>query len=165
MPLVRRTAYEPGHRAKFLVIVDETPECGRAVYFAARRAARTGVDVVLLSVVSSTEFQSWLGVGEALKAEAEEEAATHLARAARQVEKITGRRPEQVVRAGLKADEVLRVIEEDSDIALLVLAAGTGKEGPGPLVSMLASAAGANFPIPVAIVPGHLGDAEIDAVA
>jgi hypothetical protein len=43
-----------------------------------------------------------------------------------------------------------------------VLAAGTGKEGPGPLVSNLAKTAGA-FPIPVAIVPGHLSDEEIDA--
>ena len=55
---------------------------------------------------------------------------------------------------GAKADAVIRLIEEDEDIALLVLAAGTGAEGPGPLVSMLATSAGAQFPVPVAIVPG-----------
>jgi hypothetical protein len=44
----------------------------------------------------------------------------------------------------------------------LVLAAGTGKEGPGPLVSNLAKTAG-TFPIPVAVVPGHLSDEDIDA--
>ena len=43
-----------------------------------------------------------------------------------------------------------------------ILAAGTGKEGPGPLVSNLAKTAG-TFPIPVAIVPGHLSDDDIDA--
>ena len=43
-----------------------------------------------------------------------------------------------------------------------MLAAGTGKEGPGPLVSSLAKTAG-TFPIPVAIVPGHLSDEDIDA--
>ena len=36
---------------------------------------------------------------------------------------------------------------------MLVLAAGTGEEGPGPLVSDLRETAG-EFPIPVAIVPG-----------
>ena len=46
--------------------------------------------------------------------------------------------------------------------ATTVLAAAAGKDGPGPLVSGLAKIAG-NFPIPVAIVPGHLSDDEIDA--
>ena len=46
-----------------------------------------------------------------------------------------------------------------------VLAAGTGREGPGPLVSALAGKSSASFPIPVAIVPGHLEDEEIDALA
>ncbi|MFY8153124.1 MAG: universal stress protein, partial [Hyphomicrobiales bacterium] len=36
----RRTSYEPGHKPNFLLIIDDTPECDRALYFAARRAAR-----------------------------------------------------------------------------------------------------------------------------
>ena len=49
-------------------------------------------------------------------------------------------------------------------ISILVLAAAAGKDGPGPLVSGLAKTAG-DFPIPVAIVPGNLSDAELDAMA
>jgi hypothetical protein len=45
-----------------------------------------------------------------------------------------------------------------------VLAAGAGKEGPGPLVASVAKSAG-TFPIPVAIVPGHLSDDQLEAVA
>ena len=37
-----------------------------------------------------------------------------------------------------------------------MLAAGTGKDGPGPLVSTLAGKAAATFPIPIVIVPGSL---------
>jgi len=48
--------------------------------------------------------------------------------------------------------------------AVLVLAAGTAKEGPGPLVSAFVGRAGAN-PIPITIVPGGLSDSEIDALA
>ena len=59
---------------------------------------------------------------------------------------------------------MLKLIDEDEDIALLILAAGTGSEGPGPLVSSLAKSAG-DFPIPVAIVPGHLSDEELDAMS
>jgi hypothetical protein len=49
-------------------------------------------------------------------------------------------------------------------VAILVLAAAPGKEGPGPLVSSVAKNAG-DFPIPVAIVPGHLSDEELDAMS
>ena len=30
----KRRSYEAGHKPKFLVIIDDTPECDRAVYFA-----------------------------------------------------------------------------------------------------------------------------------
>jgi nucleotide-binding universal stress UspA family protein len=77
---------------------------------------------------------------------------------------ITGVMPQRVIREGDKAQEVLNLIEDDEDIAALVLAAATSKEGPGPLVSRLAKNAG-DFPIPVAIVPGHLSDEELDALS
>jgi hypothetical protein len=44
-----------------------------------------------------------------------------------------------------------------------VLATSTAKEGPGPLVATVATAA--HYPIPVTIVPGSLSDAEIDSLA
>ena len=45
---LKRRSYEAGHKPKFLVVIDETPECDRAVYFASRRAARIGASVVML---------------------------------------------------------------------------------------------------------------------
>ena len=56
------------------------------------------------------------------------------------------------------------MIDEDEDIFILVLAAGIGAEGPGPLVTTIGRTAG-DYPIPVAIVPGHLTDDEIDALS
>ena len=38
------------------------------------------------------------------------------------------------------------------------------KDGPGPLITSIAKTAG-TFPIPVAIVPGHLSDADLEAMA
>ncbi len=46
----------------------------------------------------------------------------------------------------------------------LVLAAGVGALVPGPLVSNLGTTAG-SFPIPMAIVPGHLSDEDLDAMS
>ena len=46
-----------------------------------------------------------------------------------------------------------------------MLAAGTDKEGPGPLVTALAGKAVGTFPVPITIVPGHLDDETIAAIA
>ena len=69
-----RRSYEAGHRPKFLVVIDETPECDKALYFAARRAGRIGADLLMLWVINPPDYQHWMGVGDLMKAEAEEEA-------------------------------------------------------------------------------------------
>ena len=78
----KRRSYEAGHKPKFLVVIDDTPECDRAVYFASRRAARVAVTVVMLRVVIETHDrnQQWIGVADIMKAEAHEEANTMLAK-------------------------------------------------------------------------------------
>lgn len=161
----RRRSYETGHRPKFLAVVDTSEECDKAVRFAARRCARVGAKIVLLGVVTPPEHETWLGVGDVMREEAEEAAQKLLDRAAEQVRSLAGLEPEIVIRTGEKADELLELIEADEDISLLVLAAGTSRDGPGPLVTALAGKSVSSFPIPVAIVPGHLEDEEIDALA
>jgi nucleotide-binding universal stress UspA family protein len=161
----KRRSYEAGHSPKFLVVIDNTPECDRALYYASRRALRIGSTVTMLRVIEMHDRnQQWLGVADIMRAEAHEEAKTVLDRATARASKITGVVPEQVIREGDTAEEVLKLIEEDEDIAALILAANSEGEDPGPLVSSLARTAG-TFPIPVAIVPGHLSDSDIDAMA
>src|SRR5215510_3252652 len=95
-------------------------------------------------------------------AEQQEAANAALDKFAARAKEIAQITPDRVIREGSTAEEIVKLIDEDADIGILVLAAGTGKEGPGPLVSNLAKTAG-TFPIPVALVPGHLSDDEIDA--
>jgi nucleotide-binding universal stress UspA family protein len=161
----KRRSYESGHQAKFLVVVDDTPECDRALYFASRRAARVGINVIMLRVIDTHDRnQQWLGVADIMRAEAHEEANAALDRAGARASSITAVMPERVIREGEKAEEILKLIEEDEDIALLILAASSGTEGPGPLVASLAKTAG-TFPIPVAIVPGHLSDEDLESMS
>lgn len=160
---LRRRAYEPGHRPKLLIVVDETPECARAVLFAARRVRRTGAHVQMLAITPPEDGQPWLGIGNLMQAEAEAEANARLDAAAAIIRREAGFEPERVIRAGEGAEAVLAQIEEDEDIVSLMLAAGTGNHGPGPLVSHLAREA-ANFPVPVTIIPGGLADADFDAL-
>jgi nucleotide-binding universal stress UspA family protein len=161
----KRRSYETGHRPKFMVVIDETPECSRAIHFAARRAARTGASLIMLAVVDPPDNFEWIGVGEAMIAEAQESARKNLDAAAREARSAAGVDPEQTILVGEKATAITKLIDSDEDISFLVLAAGTGKEGPGPLVSTIAGKAASTFPIPVVIVPGSLTDEEIDALA
>jgi nucleotide-binding universal stress UspA family protein len=161
----KRRSYESGHSPKFLVVIDDSPECDRAVYFASRRALRTGASVLMLRVIETQDRnQQWLGVADIMRAEAHEEANAILDRHAARISSITGVQPQRVIREGAKVDELLALIEEDEDIAALVLAAAETKEGPGPLVSSFAKSAG-TFPIPVAVVPGHLSDEDLDSMS
>ena len=148
-----------------MVVVDETPECHRAVHFAARRASRTGASMIMLAAVDPPDDFEWIGVGEAMIAEAQEEAEKRLDEAAKEARSAAGLDPERLVLVGDKAASIAKAIEEDEDISFLVLAAGTGKEGPGPLVTTIAGKAASTFPIPIVIVPGSLTDEEIDALA
>ncbi len=148
---------------KFLAVVDGTPEAHAALRFVARRAHGTGGKVAFLLVLEPGEFEHWLGVGSLMKEEAREEAERILGECSALVELLGGEKPETHVREGQLAEEILKLIGEDSTISTLVLASGAGKTGPGPLVSAIAVGK-LGLHIPVTIVPGALSDDEIDAL-
>jgi nucleotide-binding universal stress UspA family protein len=160
--VARRSSREEGHRRKFLAIIDDTPECGRAVAYAARRARSTGGAIVLLYVVKNSDFQHWLGVGDIMRAEARDNAQAELEKHANVVRSDVNIDAELAIREGMPHEAIRELVDEDRDIAILVLAAGNGKDGPGPLVQSLAAATGGGFPIPVTIIPFGLTDEEID---
>ena len=153
-----------GHRRKFMAVIDGTPECQRAVHYAGRRAKNSNGGLVLVYVIPEGDFQQWLGVEEIMRAEAREEAEAVVAKSAQAVRETIGIEPEIVIREGSAAEQINMVIEEDRDIAILVLAASSAKEGPGPLVSSVAGK-GAAFPIPVTVLPDTLSNEELDALA
>jgi nucleotide-binding universal stress UspA family protein len=146
-------------------VVDDSAEWDRAVYYASRWALRAGGGVVMLRLIETDDQnQQWLGVADIMRAEAHEEANAALDRAAGRANGIAAITPERVIREGDATEQILDVIDHDLDIAMLVLAASPGAEGPGPIITMMAEAAG-SFPIPVVIVPGDLSDADIDALS
>jgi len=159
----KRRSYEAGHKRKYLVVIDDTEECDRAVYWAARRAGRTKSGVVMLRVIEPGDRnQQWLGVADLMMAEQMEAAKKTLDKYAARAEGIAKVKVDRVIREGVASEAILKLIDEDADIGILVLAAGTDTDNPGPLVSNIGKSAG-TFPIPLAIVPGHLSDEEIDA--
>ena len=112
----RRRSYEAGHKPKWLVVIDDTPECDRAVYFASRRAARVGAGVIMLRVIETHDRnQQWMGVADIMKAEAHEEATASLDKYATRANGI----------AGITAE--MRRLKDDVAYIDQVLADGAGR--------------------------------------
>ena len=136
-----------------------------ALYYANRRAQSTGGRVAMLRVIPRDESHALASVEALMREEARQEAEQLLQRLARTVIEQTGAIPVLYLREGSVRDELLSLIAEDPTISILVLAAGTGPDGPGPLVSFLAGKAVGKLRVPVTIVPGNLTHAQIDAIS
>ena len=149
----------------FLVVVDESEELQAALHYAARRAAHTGGRIALLYVSEPSEVQHWVAIENLAREERREEAEQLLQRLCEEIAPIAGRMPIVYIREGRRRDELLALIAEEPSISILVLAAGTGPEGPGPLITYLMGPAAARLRIPITIVPGGLTLAQLDAVS
>src|SRR6202035_1541647 len=151
----QRRSYETGHKPKCLVIVDDTAEWDRAVYYASRWAIRVGGGVVMLRIIEiEDQNQQWLGVADIMRAEAHEDANAALDRAAGRANGIAAITPELEIREADRTEQILDVIDKADNPA---------PEEPGPLITMIASAAGW-LSIPVHTISGDLRDEHIDAI-
>lgn len=148
---------------KFLVVLDDSRECLNAMRFAAMRAAHTGGGVKVLSIIAPDEFNHWIGVADIMREEARERIHAHFEVFAKWMRDRQGVDPELVIREGETVAEIVAQIQEDSEIGVLVLGAGTEKKGPGPLVSQLSRSAG-SLPVPITIVPGDLSKEKLQAI-
>jgi len=148
---------------KFLVVLDDSRECLNAMRFAAMRAARTGGGVEILSVIPPEEFNHWIGVGDIMREETRERIEAHFEVFAKWMRDRQGIDPTLVIREGNLFDEVMAQINEDREIGVLVLGAGDGKTGPGPLVTEITKVS-ARLPIPFTVVPGNLSKEQLEAV-
>lgn len=153
-------------RRKFLCVVDASPECNVAVYYAGRRAKHLDGAVSLLYVIEPGDFEHWAAVKDIMRQEARDEGEAVLKTFSDRVQEVTGQPAELVIREGKIREEIFAQIAEDKSIAILVLGAAAGKDGPGPLVSSLAGRdQTSQFPIPVIVVPGNLSADDINAVS
>ncbi len=160
----RRRAYESGHEPKCLVVIDDSPECDRALYYASRFAKRSGATVVMLRIIpTSDRHQQWLGVADIMQAEAQEEAFAALNYAAERATSVAGVATERAVREGDPTEQILDVIDKDEDIPCCWSGGGIEPRRAGADLASLSKTAAA-FPIPVAIVPGNLTDEDIEAL-
>jgi len=149
----------------FLVVIDESPELLNALRYACRRAKRTGGRVAMLYVMEPPEGQQWGAVVDLMREEARQEAELIVARYADIAATLTGQPPAIYIREGKSRDELIKLLNEDRSICVLVLGASSSGEGPGPLVTAFTGKSASQLRIPLTIVPGALSETEIDAIS
>ncbi|HXV23850.1 MAG TPA: universal stress protein [Alphaproteobacteria bacterium] len=159
------SAPSPASDRVFLVVADDSAELEVALRYACRRARKTRGRVALLAVVEPGDDQHWMAVGDLMKEESRQAAEQMLQRLAERVNEWTGTMPILYVREGVRGDELLKLIEEEPSISILVLGANPGPKGPGPLVSMLTGKMVGRLRVPVTIVPGNLSLEDVDKVS
>ncbi len=148
----------------YLVVIDETDESESALRFAARRAAKTGGIVQILAVVPQSEFVQWGGVQATIEEEARTRAEALVTSAAGTLLEEAGIRPSITVRTGDPARLVRAMLNENPDVAALVLGiAASG--GPGPLITYFTGAEAANLPCPLMLIPGSLDREALDRLS
>jgi nucleotide-binding universal stress UspA family protein len=164
----QRRVFEQGHHRKFLVVVDDSPEVESALFYAALRISHTSGRLLLLYIIEPQEYQHWAGVRQ-VQLEEETNKAKALFRLMRRKLNNAGfeaMEHEEVILEGAKSEQIVKLIEDDEDIAILVLGASADPKGPGPLVSALGSGQMAgNFHIPITVVPGTLSLEDLKAFA
>ena len=112
---------------KFLVVVDDSPEFEAALRYASRRARSTGGRVALLRVIPAAASDAhWAGVRDEIERQTRLDAETLLSKWADEAAGRSGATPLLLIERGEAQDAIRKVVGEDSEIKILVLAAGGG---------------------------------------
>ena len=141
-----------------LVIADESPEMEIALEYACARSKKTSRKIIIATFIEPLDVLTTQGVTEIMKNEAREEAEKLLRKAASHVKEKTGEMPALAVREGETITELKKLIDEEKNINVLVLAASAdlNNKNPGPIITSLVSNEITNLRVPIMIVPGNL---------
>lgn len=148
----------------FLVVVDDSEEMKVALHFACRRAKTSGGRIALLHVQEPADFQHWMAVEEIMREEKREEAEELLQLLSAEVHEWSGKMPSFYLREGERREELVKLLDEEPSISILVLGAGVGRGGPGPLIDHILSRGASQLRVPITLVPGSLTDEDIIAI-
>ena len=147
-----------------LVVADNSSEMQIALEYACARSKKTGRKIIIATFVEPIDVLTTQGVSEIMKNEAREEAESRLKEAASFVKNITGELPALSLREGETISELKKLINEEKNINVLVLAAKSDEKDPGPIINSLVSNEITNLRVPIMIVPGNFSEEHISQI-
>tara|TARA_B100000029_G_C17124014_1_gene796279 strand:- start:86 stop:559 length:474 start_codon:yes stop_codon:yes gene_type:complete len=140
-----------------LLIADNSPEMEIALEYACARSKKTGRKIMIATFIEPLDVLTTQGVTEIMKNEAREEAEKLLQKTASIVKNKTGEMPALAIREGDTITELKKLLEEEININVLVLAAksDTKDKDSNSIINSLVSQEITNMRVPVMIVPGN----------
>jgi len=145
----------------FLACVANDDHSRTAARFAALRARNSHGRLDLLHVVGPPEFQHWAAIGALMREEIAAEGRALLEAISMEVARFGEISPRLHLKEGPIGEEILRHVEADPSINVLVVGAAPPDTRRGSLISWLAGQLAGQLRIPLVIVPGTLSDAEL----
>ena len=152
-------------KKKFLIVIDESEELEKAIYFAANRAIHTDGKLSLLHIVDPAVNAQWSRIENLIEQEATSEAKKLCREWARKIKSRFDIECEVVIKMGDPCEELLKLVDEDKNIRFLVLASNANNEDPGPLIKALTGKRIKDLSIPIVVIPGSLSEKDIDLIA
>ncbi len=140
-----------------LVIADNSPEMEIALEYACARSKKTSRKIIIATFIEPLDVLTTQGVTEIMKNEAREEAEKLLNKASSYVKNKTGDIPALAMREGETITELKKLIEEEENINVLVLAANSDPKNKksNVIINSLVSQEITDMRVPVMIVPGN----------
>lgn len=147
---------------KILVCVGDNLHSKVALQFATRSAMTQGLHLEVLHVIEQTNVEQLLALSDELRRDKEIQAQKYLDECASWVQEWGGDVPGFSIREGIISEEILKAIEEDHDISLLVLGISSESPSKDSLVPVLVGHMGKTMQIPLLIIPGNLTEQQIE---
>lgn len=149
-----------------LVVADESEEFPDALLYAGLLCKAAGWRLIMLRVIEPQDPAPWASISDEMRRQAQVAAESLTQRFTAEVWAECGVTAETVLREGDLKPELRKLLEVETAIKLVVLAAAAGPGGPGPLVTQLGKREGLGpRPLPVLVVPGALSREEIRTLA
>lgn len=152
-------------RAKFLVFVDESEHTETTVRFACKKARIKNRPVEMLFVINPGDYNSLLGVSDVMKHDRKKEVELLLKTLAEKAADYTGITPSIIIREGDAEEEIVKIIEGDEDINMLLISSHPSSSvGGTKLLANIAEKLDEKLHIPMMIIPAHLNNEQIVAL-
>lgn len=151
-------------KANYLVCVNGEDYSRVAVRFTSSMAKNNNGSVIILHVIELSDYKSFGTVVDKIREESRENAEILLQSLADMAHNEYGITPVFMVREGLIEEEIMKLIEEDDSINMLVVGADKESASKSKILPPLVSQSGKKLRIPVMIVPGNLSQKEIIAL-
>lgn len=150
-----------------LVIADDSTEMEIALEYACARSKKTSRKIIIATFIEPLDVLTTQGVTEIMKNEARDAAEVLLQKAASHVKDKTGEMPALALREGETIIELKKLIEEEKNINVLVLAANSDPKNKDSnlIINSLLSKEITNMRIPIMIVPGNFSKDHIALIS